>query len=122
MYSEIFSNQGLILFNLACNTFVESHFIMLHAGQTIFYDFYRAEAKGQGHSDVEIKFGTSQPQDVSTNKILDSYFQCYSRYASDRIFLELWPGEVKVTVTQKQYTTLRSQDVSTCQIWDNYLK
>ena len=73
---------------------------MLHAGQTIFYDFSRT---------VTIKFGTSRPQDVSINKIWDSYLKCYSRYASERVFVELCP-EVKVTVTQKQYSVIQHCD------------
>ena len=49
---------------------------------------------------------TSSSQDASTHQIWDSYLKLYKRYALDMIILKT-RSEVKVTVTQKWYMTLR---------------
>ena len=49
---------------------------------------------------------TSSSQDASTHQIWDSYLKSYKRYAMDTIILKT-RSEVKVTVTQKWYMTLR---------------
>ena len=46
-----------------------------NAGQTIFYDFFRAEARGQGHRDLDTKCDTPQLQDVSAHQTWDSYLK-----------------------------------------------
>ena len=49
---------------------------------------------------------TLSSQDASTDQIWDSYLKLYKIYAPDTIILKT-RSEVKVTVTQKWYMTLR---------------
>ena len=49
---------------------------------------------------------TSSSKDASTHQMWDSYLKSYKRYAMDTIILKT-RSEVKVTVNQKWYMTLR---------------
>ena len=57
-------------------------------------------------SDPIMVCDTSSSQDASTHQIWDSHLKQYKRYAPDSIILKT-RSEVKVTVTQKWYATLR---------------
>ena len=74
---------------------------------------------------------TLPSQDASTHQIWNSYLKEYRRYAPDTkrdgrtdiVITIKSKSEVKVTVTQKIVRdTLPSQDPSTHQIWNSYLK
>ena len=78
--------------------------ILDNAGQTIFYEFPRTDARGQGHSDPKTHCDTLRPQDVSTYQILDSYLKI-NDIGDNTVFIEL-RTEVNLTVILKQFSTL----------------
>ena len=64
-------------------------------------------SQGQGHSDLKMICDTPPSHDAFTHQIWNSYLKEHKRYAPDTIILKKTRSEVKVTVTQKWYATLR---------------
>ena len=67
---------------------------------------YQNYVRGQGHSDPKMVCDTLPSQDAYTHQIWNSYLKEYKRYTLDTILLTT-RSEVKVSVTQKWYVTLR---------------
>ena len=66
---------------------------------------------GQGHNDPKMVHHISPSKDASIHQIGDSYLKEYRKYAPDLMPILEIRSEVKVTVTQKRYTTYHTKDI-----------
>ena len=81
-------------------------------------NFNQVRGQGQGQSDHKMVLDTLSSQDSSTHQICASYLNQNRIYALDIIILEIRSGQGHSDLKM----VVNTQDTSTNQIWNSYLK